>query len=207
LTVAVGFDEAFNCYFPDTLDLLELCGATVVDFSPLRDEALPPETDLVYLGCGHPERYAAALAENHCMTLALRDHLCGGGRVYAEGGGLAYLCQYMETADGRRTSMIGAIPAVARVNPQPAPPRPIEVTLARRTWLGMRGRRLRGYLNTNWLIEPLGEVEGCLAEAGHECDLVGRYLAVGSRLHLNFAAQPEFLRNFVQPLIERLSAG
>jgi cobyrinic acid a,c-diamide synthase len=207
LTVAVAFDEAFNCYFPDTLDLLELCGATVVDFSPLRDEALPPETDLVYFGCGHPERYAAALTENHCLTLALRDHLCGGGRVYAEGGGLAYLCQYMETLDGRRTPMIGAIPAVARVNPKPEPPRPIEVTLARRTWFGMRGRRLRGYLNTNWLIEPTGKVEGCLAEVGHECDLVSRYLALGSRLHVNFAAQPEFLRNFVRPSVERQSAG
>ena len=207
LTVAVAFDEAFNCYFPDTLDLLELSGATVVDFSPLRDESLPPGTDLVYFGCGHPERYAATLTENHCLTLAIRDHLCGGGRVYAEGGGLAYLCQYMETLDGRRTPMIGAIPAVARMNPQPAPPRPIEVTLARRTWFGVPGRRLRGYLNTNWLIEPTGDVEGCLAEAGHECDLVGRYLALGSRMHVNFAAQPEFLQNFVQPSAERLSAG
>ena len=46
-----------------------------------------------------------------------------------------------------------------------------------------------------------------LAEAGHECDLVGRYLALGSRMHVNFAAQPEFLRSFVQPSVERLSAG
>ena len=56
LTVAIAYDEAFNRYFQDTLDLLELRGASIVDFSPLRDESLPHGTDLVYLGCGHPER-------------------------------------------------------------------------------------------------------------------------------------------------------
>src|SRR5690606_21378146 len=94
LTVAVAYDEAFRCYFPDTLDLLEHLGATVVDFSPLRDEALPLGTDIVYFGCGHPERYAEALASNHCMMLAIREHVCAGRRIYAEGGGVAYLCQH-----------------------------------------------------------------------------------------------------------------
>ncbi len=103
--------------------------------------------------------------------------------------------------------MIGAIPAVARANPRPAPPKPIEVTLARHTWLGAHGRRLRGYLNSNWFFEPAGAVEGCLSEPGHEHDLVGRYQALGSRLHVNFAAQPEFLPNFVHPIVERVAAG
>ena len=73
-------------------------GAVVVDFSPLRDERLPEGTDIVYLGCGHPEVYAAELSANHCMKLSLRNHIRSGGRIYAEGGGLAYLCQQMETA-------------------------------------------------------------------------------------------------------------
>ncbi len=100
LSLAVAYDEAFNCYFPDTLDWLELRGASVVDFSPLREESLPAGTDIVYLGCGQPERHAAALAENHCMKAALRNHLRAGRRIYAEGGGLAYLCQQMESLDG-----------------------------------------------------------------------------------------------------------
>ena len=32
LTVAIAYDEAFNCYYPDSLDLLELQSALVVDF-------------------------------------------------------------------------------------------------------------------------------------------------------------------------------
>ena len=98
--VAVAYDDAFHCYFPDTLDMLELRGATVRVFSPLRDESLPPETDIVYLGCGSPQDHAEALAANHCMMTALKEHVCSGRRIYAEGGGLAYLCQHVETADG-----------------------------------------------------------------------------------------------------------
>jgi cobyrinic acid a,c-diamide synthase len=89
ITVAIAYDDAFSCYFPDVLDLLELGGARIVDFSPLRDEHLPPGTDVAYFGSGHPERYAAALAENHCMLAALRSHLRAGRRIYGEGGGAA----------------------------------------------------------------------------------------------------------------------
>ena len=109
ITVAVAYDEAFHCYFPDTLDLLELLGASIIDFSPLHDESLPPETDLVYIGCGHPERFATELSDNHCMMLALRNHLCAGRRIYADGGGLAYLCQYLETPEGKWGAMVGAL--------------------------------------------------------------------------------------------------
>src|SRR6185369_4906088 len=84
--IAIAFDDCFHCYFPDTLEQLELQGALVRDFSPLRDEALPHDTDIVYLGCGHPERYAGALGENHCLMTALRNHLCSGKRIYAAGG-------------------------------------------------------------------------------------------------------------------------
>ncbi|HEV3025123.1 MAG TPA: hypothetical protein VGX76_21780, partial [Pirellulales bacterium] len=121
ITVAVAFDKAFNCYFPDTLDLLEMLGAKVIDFSPLRDEVLP-ECDVVYLGCGHPERAAEALTGNHCMLLAMRNHVRSGGRVYAEGGGLAYLCEHLVTPDGRTVPMVGVLPAVARYAAQPQSP-------------------------------------------------------------------------------------
>ena len=36
--IAVAMDEAFHCYFPDTLDLLDCLGAEVVYFSPLHDD-------------------------------------------------------------------------------------------------------------------------------------------------------------------------
>jgi cobyrinic acid a,c-diamide synthase len=202
LTVAVAYDEAFCCYFADALELLELAGATVIDFSPLRDEALPAGTDLVYLGCGHPERHAAGLAENHCMRFAMREHLCAQRRIYAEGGGLAYLCEHIVTPGGDRCAMVGALPAVAIANPRPAPPVPLAVTLSRRCWLGRQAAQVRGYLSSNWMLEPSGTLEGLVDEAGHGRDLVGRYSAIGSRMHVNFVTQPDVLQSFLQPVAE-----
>ncbi len=197
--IAVAYDDAFHCYFPDTLEALEARGATVVDFSPLRDEALPADTDLVYIGCGHPEQFAGALTENHCLKLALRDHLCAGKRFYAEGGGLAYLCQNMVLSTGQWTPMLGILPGIARQNSQVELPRPVEVALSRDTWLGQQGTQVRGYLNESWSIEPDGRLSSLAQNAGHEFDLVGRHQAIGSRLHLNFATQPKLLQGFLQP--------
>lgn len=112
VSVAVAYDEVFNCYFPDTLDLLELQGASVRTFSPLHDEGIPEGTDVVYLGCGHPENADARLAANLCMKMSLCKHVFAGGRVYAEGGGLAYLCEAIERENGLRTPMVGLLPAV-----------------------------------------------------------------------------------------------
>lgn len=197
--VAVAYDPAFHCYFPDTLDLLELCGATVVNFSPLRDECLPPETDIVYFGCGHPERFAKELAANCCMQSALRTHICGGRRVYAEGGGLAYLCRHIRDHEGHYLPMAGVLPATARLNPGPVELRPVETTLISGNWLAPAGTTLRGYLNNYWIIEPVGDLACYLADAECRHDLVGRHHAIGSRLHLNFAGQPAVFRSFLQP--------
>jgi cobyrinic acid a,c-diamide synthase len=173
-------------------------GARLVDFSPLRDERLPDDADVVLFGCGHPERYTAELVQNHCMKLALRGFVRGGGRVYGEGGGLAYLCQELETLDGARCRMAGVFPAVARRCRPGAPPVPAELTLDQPTWLGPAGTTLRGYRNGSWWLEPAGPLAGCAAQPSRQLDVVGNYRALGSRLHLNFAAFPHLLRNFFQ---------
>jgi len=199
VTVAVAYDEAFHCYFPDVLELLELGGATVIVFSPLRDEALPEGSDVVYVGCGHPEQHASTLAENHCMKLALRSHLRQGRRIYGEGGGMAYLCQRMETSQGDFKRMVGIIPAQARLSRAPLSLEPVEATLWRRSWLGPAGSAVRGYRNLRWHLEPAGALVSLLAEDGCRGDLVGSYHAIASRLHLHFAALPGLLHRFLCP--------
>lgn len=199
LTVAIAYDEAFNRYFPDTLDALEARGASVVDFSPLRDETLPPQADIVYLGCGHPERFAGPLSENHCMATALRSHLCAGRRIYGEGGGAAYLCQHLETPDGKFKRMAGVLPAVARYQGGAVESRPVELVLSRATWLGCDGTMIRGYRNRPWRLEPVGRLANLAADAGQEFILAGNFLAVGSLAHLDFAAQPSLLDRFFHP--------
>ena len=197
--VAVAFDEAFRCYFPDTLEMLERCGATVVAFSPLRDGRLPSKTDIVYFGCGHPERHARALADNHCMMLALKEHVCSGRRLYAEGGGLAYLCEAMQLPDGRIENMVGIFPAVACVQSHPVPPRPVELMLQESTWLAPRGTQLRGYLNSNWQLEPTAAWAGKVTETTASDVLFSRRSAVGSLAHLHFSTNEACFSSFFRP--------
>ncbi len=196
--VAVAYDEAFHCYFCDMLDLLELRGAEVVEFSPLADESLPPGTDIVYLGCGHPGRFARELAANHCMLSALRNHVCQGRRIYAEGGGLAYLCQRLETPEGRLQTMVGVLPAIARLSHSLQPAEPVEVRLARHTWLGEAGETLRGYFNPNWQIDPVDDICSCIRQTDQPCALMNRHQAIGSRIHFHFALQPAAFQHFLQ---------
>ena len=79
---------------------LEALGAELVEFSPLRDEALPEGVDLVMIGCGMPDQYADGWPSNLSMMAALREHVCRGQRIYSEGGGTAYLGHWM-IIDGR----------------------------------------------------------------------------------------------------------
>lgn len=199
LTVAIAYDEAFNRYFPETLELLESAGASVVDFSPLRDENLPAQADVVYIGCGRPERFAAALSENHCMKAALRSHLCAGRRIYGEGAGAAYLCELMETPGGQLKRMAGILPAVARLGPAADRLRPMELTLGRPSWLGHKGALLRGYRNPTWQLQPRGHLTSLASEPEDGYCLVGSFLTVGSLLHLNFIAHPVVFDHFFFP--------
>jgi len=199
VTIALAYDDAFNCYFPDTLDLLESRGATLLDFSPLGDEELPEDVDIVYIGCGHPERHADELVHNHCMIHSLRQHLRGGGRIYAEGGGLAYLCQEMEAADGHNHRMAGVFPAVALCNEKLGPAKPVELTVDRPTWLAAEGTGLRGYRNPLWHLQPTGYLTSCVEGSENPYDMVGNFRAIGSLLHIDFAANEELSSRFFDP--------
>lgn len=198
LNIAVAYDEAFCGYFPDGLDLLEMHGARIRDFSPLRDERLPPDTDLVYLGCGQPERFASDLARNCCMQMALRRHFCRGRRIYAEGSGVAYLCRQMVCVDGWRLPMVGLLPAIAWQAPNPVPPRPVEIDLAGNNWLRDGGTRVRGYLDSRWALQRTGVVTSCVLNDVERDVIFSRHQAIASQLHLNLVAQPQLVHSFLK---------
>ncbi|HLA84771.1 MAG TPA: hypothetical protein VJL29_08255 [Thermoguttaceae bacterium] len=199
LTVAVAFDEAFDCYFPCMLDMLEARGATIVDFSPLHDECLPADCDIVLLGGGHPERFGPTLSDNHCMKTSLRNHVRWGRRIYGEGGGLSLLCQQMMTPDGRHHRMAGLLPAIARAVEPAVEAAPVEATFARSNWLGHAGTRIRGYRNGGWALEPSGRLDGFLAEDEHHLGMMGSFQTVGSLLEIHFGAQANLLNHFFYP--------
>ncbi|MBX7072453.1 MAG: hypothetical protein K1X71_04845 [Pirellulales bacterium] len=197
--IAIAYDAAFNSYFQDALDQLEAAGAELVTFSPLNDERLPAGCDIVYLGGGQPELFADRLAANQCMLASLRDHYRAGRRMYAEGGGLAYLCQSILDVRGARHAMAAIVPAVAHFQSDAASGVPIEATLARSSWLADAGSRLRGYTSGRWRLEADAEMESCLLEPGFRSLALAMRGLVGSLIHANFAAQPSLLGRFLAP--------
>jgi cobyrinic acid a,c-diamide synthase len=112
LKVGVARDEAFNFYYRDNIEMMELAGAEVVPFSPVHDASLP-ELDGIYIGGGYPELYAKELSENAGMRRSLEEAHEKDLPIYAECGGLMYLCREIEW-DGVRQEMVGLVPGKSR---------------------------------------------------------------------------------------------
>jgi cobyrinic acid a,c-diamide synthase len=199
--IAVAMDETYCGYYPETLDLLEAAGAELCDFSPLRSESIPDDVDVVYIGCGHPERDAEKLAANHCLKQSLRSHAAAGGRIYAEGGGLAYVCREMVLSDGRSIPMTGLLPATARLLDSTTVLQPAEITFGINSWLAPACVSLRGYRHTGWQIEPHGNLLTFADNPEQRFDMLGRDNVIGSRILINLAANRHLLRRFFEPYL------
>ena len=115
--IGVATDSAFGFYYAGDLDALRAAGAELVPFSPLRDEALPA-CDGLFLGGGFPETHMDALEQNSAMRAAVASFVESDGPVYAECGGLMYLCSSL-TWDGKTRKMAGVIPAKVAMHPKP----------------------------------------------------------------------------------------
>lgn len=199
--VAYASDEVFGRYFPDTIDALEGLGGELVEFSPLRDESLPANVDLVMIGCGFPDQRLEELASNHSMTTALRAHVCRGRRIYSEGGGTAYLGRTMTVA-GRSVAGAGIFPFHAELIPDHGRPYPVVRTLLSDCWLGPRGTTVRGYRSPRWRLHPSTEGLDCPACHGvlsAEGDWFFHHHAVGSLLHLYLPALTNVVSAFADP--------
>ncbi|MBQ6416405.1 MAG: cobyrinate a,c-diamide synthase [Butyrivibrio sp.] len=109
--IAVAYDEAFCFYYRENLELLKRLGAEIVFFSPIRDKALPQNTDGLILGGGYPENYLKDLSDNRDMLHDIKEKLSLGLPVLAECGGFMYLTKKITDPDGNSYEMAGFIDA------------------------------------------------------------------------------------------------
>lgn len=107
LRIAVAMDEAFNFVYRENMEVLKRMGE-VTFFSPLRDRELPL-SDFVYLPGGYPEYYLPELSANGEMLASIRDYGESGGKVFAECGGMMYLCDSISGMDGKVYPMAGLL--------------------------------------------------------------------------------------------------
>jgi cobyrinic acid a,c-diamide synthase len=113
IRIGVALDEAFNFYYRENIELMELSGAEVVPVSPIHDSALP-EIDGLYIGGGYPELYAKELSENGSMIESIRRAHEEDVPIFGECGGLMYLCEEIEY-DGESRPAVGLVPAKTRM--------------------------------------------------------------------------------------------
>ncbi len=117
ITIGIARDRAFGFYYPDDLQAMTSMGVTLAYFDTLNDPALP-EVDALFIGGGFPETQSSALCKNKAMRDQVRQFIDAGKPVYAECGGLMYLCRDIEYL-GKVEAMVGAIDAQVEMTARP----------------------------------------------------------------------------------------
>lgn len=115
IRIAIARDAAFCFLYRANLRWLESMGARLTFFSPLTDRHLP-EADALYLPGGYPELHLDALARNSGLQQQIRDHVHADKPLLAECGGLLYLLESLQDAQGNRAPMTGLIPGRGLMN-------------------------------------------------------------------------------------------
>ncbi|WP_343733340.1 cobyrinate a,c-diamide synthase [Duganella sp.] len=117
-TIAIARDAAFMFLYPANLDTLRAMGATLTFFSPLADEAVPPEADAVYLPGGYPELHAEQLSQAHNWTASVRAVHTAGMPIVAECGGMMALADTLADQAGAVWQMAGLLPGAVAMQPR-----------------------------------------------------------------------------------------
>ncbi|MHC0431324.1 cobyrinate a,c-diamide synthase [Streptomyces sp. O3] len=192
--VAVAGGAAFTFSYAEHAELLSACGAEVVTFDPLHDEALPDGTSGLVVGGGFPEVYAPELSANEPLRKAVAELARSGAPIAAECAGLLYLARSL---DGK--PMCGVLDAEARMSGR--------LTLGYReavavsdSALAANGTRIRGHEFHRTVLEPGAgpspawglhaperRVEGFVQQGVH-----------ASYLHTHWAASPGIAHRFTE---------
>lgn len=203
IRVAWAHDEAFNFAYQENRDLLGAAGADLVTFSPLHDDALPADVDAVWLGGGFPEHFAAQLAANTGMLTALRQQAVRGLPMYAECGGLMYLCEWLIDQHGQRYPQVGIIPGGTRMTNRLQQFGYAEATFLQDTLLGPAGTTVRGHRFHYSTYEPGSRSLDCAYRITRtttgEAHLEGfsTHNVLATYLHVHLGSQPHLAQYFV----------
>ncbi|HVM64855.1 MAG TPA: cobyrinate a,c-diamide synthase [Acidimicrobiales bacterium] len=189
--VALASGPAFSFTYPENLQLLADAGAELVPFDPLVDAALPEGCSALYAGGGFPEVFAAALAGNTPLIGDMRTSIGRGMAVWAECGGLLWLCRSLDGAP-----MVGAIPADAQMTDA--------LTIGYRTAVtrtpspfGPPGTVLRGHEFHRTTVSPGGDAMALESRFGSGAGGFASARLFASYLHQHLSATPELATAFV----------
>ncbi len=117
LKIGLAYDNAFNFYYNENLEALEDLGCEIIKFSPIEDKHLP-DVDALYIGGGFPEIFSGVLQANIGIRKEIKQKIEDGLPVYAECGGLMYLCKSI-SYENNFNEMVGVIDADVKLTKKP----------------------------------------------------------------------------------------
>ena len=200
--IAVAYDRAFNFYYQDNFDILEELGAELIFWSPLETKQLPQDIAGMYFGGGFPEVFAESLSSNYAIRKQVYQAAISQMPIYAECGGLMYLCDRIIDFNGKEWDMVGAIPTTARMSKsltlgyrQATPLRDsciIETGLNSVLWAH---EFHRSQLDTK-VKHPLWEIQDCYGNKSYEAWQINQIHA--SYLHLHFGESRNVAHRWIE---------
>jgi cobyrinic acid a,c-diamide synthase len=189
--IAVAGGPAFSFCYPDNLEMLGAAGAELIPFDPRRDP-LPEGVSGLIAGGGFPEVFAAELSENVALLDDLRLRIASGLVVWAECGGLLWLCSSLDDqrlagvieADGTMTKRLHLGYRAGR-------------TLTE-TPLGPRGTEFRGHEFHYSTVTPVGHALQFESRFSNRTDGFATPTMLATYLHVHLATRPDLAESFVR---------
>lgn len=200
--IGVASDEAFSFYYPTSLAALERMGAELIRFSPLTDTSVPDADGLIF-GGGFPEMFLDTLRDNTAMQESIRQAAAAGMPIYAECGGLMYLCRSISDFEGRMYPMTGLVPADCRMQKKLQYVGYVKGTALRSSVLADKGDVLTGHEFHFSLLDGLASdfpyaysMKGTRRRETHAGGYANGHL-LASYLHLSFDGNEKAGRHFI----------
>ena len=198
--IAIAAGPAFSFVYPDNLEALAEAGAELVPFDPCVDEELPHGCVALVAGGGFPEVYSGQLSQNTRLLADVRKRIDEGLVVWAECGGLLWLCRQL---DGAR--MVGAVPTDAVMTQR--------LTLGYRTAvsqvdspLGPAGITMRGHEFHYSVTTPAGDAMDLVGRHGRGPGGFAMRNMFASYLHTHLGNRPDLAEGFLRSAL-RLPYG
>lgn len=201
--IGVAYDEAFNFYYQENLDLLAESGANLIYFSPLHDNNLP-EVDGIYIGGGFPESFLEELVKNVQIKMQIAELVEKGLPLYAECGGLMYLTKEITDFNGNNYPMVGLIPGRVEMKKKLQALGYKEIIAVRDNILLKKGEKIKGhefhYSNLKELSSGIINAYQVMASRGkkeREAGIIYNNL-LASYIHLYFPANIKVVERFIK---------
>ena len=101
--------ESFSFYYQENLDRWASEGKSITFFDPEKEVPDLTDCDLLYLPGGYPEKHLEVLVKMEQTRQRIRDYAERGGTIFAECGGMMYLCQSIVTDERQRVGASAGI--------------------------------------------------------------------------------------------------